>query len=150
MEIERPPSSALIKRLRDASRARPRSLGFGRREDEAAAPPLVLIARIDGLNASAASQAAATGAAAVRIHDWRTEPFRPRAGACADRMRTQNARVIARTRPPRRGFRPMTSTRGLVRRMTLGGYVMEIFRRISMSVSIAPVPSTTEASGSSA
>src|SRR4051812_35560054 len=92
MEIERPPSSALIKRLRDASRARPRSLGFGRREDEAAAPPLVLIARVDGLNAPAASQAAAAGAGAVAfalspdeasaLAAGQTDPVREAVAAC--------------------------------------------------------------------
>src|SRR5262245_61365352 len=65
MEIDRPPTSTLIKRLRDASRARPRSMGFGRREDEAAAPAMVLIARVAGLDAAAARAAADDGAAAI-------------------------------------------------------------------------------------
>jgi hypothetical protein len=43
MEIERPPASTLIKRLRDASRAKPRSMGFGRRQDEPAAPAMLLV-----------------------------------------------------------------------------------------------------------
>jgi hypothetical protein len=65
MEIDRPPTSTLIKRLRDASRAKPRSMGFGRREDEAAAPAMVLVARIAGLDAAAARAAVEDGAAAV-------------------------------------------------------------------------------------
>jgi hypothetical protein len=55
----------LIKRLRDASRAKPRSMGFGRREDEAAAPAMVLVAQVGGLDAPAARAAAAAGAAAI-------------------------------------------------------------------------------------
>jgi hypothetical protein len=65
MEIERPPTSTLIKRLRDASRARPRSIGFGRREDEAAVPAMVLVAQVAGLDNRAARAAAAAGAAAI-------------------------------------------------------------------------------------
>src|SRR5919199_2228552 len=65
MEIERPPTSALIKRLRDASRAKPRSMGFGRREEEAAAPAMVLVAQVNGLDDRAARAAAGAGAGAI-------------------------------------------------------------------------------------
>src|SRR2546428_2864093 len=65
MEIERPPTSTLIKRLREASRAKPRSMGFGRREDEAAAPAMVLVAQVAGLDGRAARAAARAGAAAI-------------------------------------------------------------------------------------
>lgn len=65
MEIERSPTSTLIKRLRDASRAKSRSLGFGRRDDERAAPAMVLVAQVSGLDAAAAAAAVHGGAAAI-------------------------------------------------------------------------------------
>jgi hypothetical protein len=94
MELERSPTSALIKRLRDASRAKPRSLGFGRREDAPAATAMVLIAQVAGLDPSAASAATAAGAAAVAfavtgqeasaIAAGETGRLREAVGACGD------------------------------------------------------------------
>lgn len=66
MDLERTPTSALIKRLRDAARARPRSLGFGReRAGAPPPPPMLLVAEVAGLDGAAASAAVAAGAAAV-------------------------------------------------------------------------------------
>jgi hypothetical protein len=66
MELERPAKSALIKLLRAAGRARPRTLGFGRDRDEGKTPPaMVLVAQVDGLDAAAARAAVAAGASAV-------------------------------------------------------------------------------------
>jgi hypothetical protein len=65
MELERPPKSALIKRLRDASRVKPRSLGFGRRDDEKPSAAMVLVAQVGGFDAETAAAAAKAGAAAV-------------------------------------------------------------------------------------
>jgi hypothetical protein len=65
MEIERAPSSALIKRLREAGRAKPRRLGFARRDDDRAAPSIVLIAEVAGLDPEGARAATAAGAAAI-------------------------------------------------------------------------------------
>jgi hypothetical protein len=66
MELERPAKSALIKLLRGAGRAKPRSLGFGRgRDEDKPAAAMVLVAQVDGLDAAAAKAAIAAGAAAV-------------------------------------------------------------------------------------
>ena len=65
MELERPSNSALVRRLREAARAKPRSLGFGRDRDEKATPAVVVVAQVKGLDATAAKDAVADGAAAV-------------------------------------------------------------------------------------
>jgi hypothetical protein len=66
MELERPAKSALIKLLRGAGRARPRSLGFGRERAEEKQPTaIVLLAEIEGLDPAAARSAVAAGAAAI-------------------------------------------------------------------------------------
>lgn len=54
-----------MKRLRDTSRARPRSLGFGRRDEEKRTLAMVLVAQVDGLDARAAAAAVGGGASAV-------------------------------------------------------------------------------------
>src|SRR5207253_2776317 len=96
MEIERPPTSTLIKRLREASRVKPRSMGFGRREDEAAAPAMVLIAEVAGLDARAARAAAASGAAAVAFAVTGSETA---ALAAGDDAALQEAVLAGRARP---------------------------------------------------
>lgn len=66
MEPEKPATSTLIKLLRAAGRARPRTMGFGRdRDDEKQPAAIVLVAQVDGLDAAAARSAVAAGAAAV-------------------------------------------------------------------------------------
>jgi hypothetical protein len=56
----------LIKRLRDSSRAKPRSIGFGRgRDDDKPTPAMVLVAQVTGLDADATETAVKAGAAAV-------------------------------------------------------------------------------------
>ncbi len=66
MELERPATSALIRLLREAGRAKPRSIGFGRdREDGKQALPMVLVAELPGLDPEAAAAAVKAGAMAV-------------------------------------------------------------------------------------
>jgi hypothetical protein len=65
MELERPSNSALVRRLREAARGKPRSLGFGRDRDDKPTPAVVVVAEVRGLDASAARDAVADGAAAV-------------------------------------------------------------------------------------
>jgi hypothetical protein len=66
MDLERPSTSALIRRLREAARAKERSIGFAReRGAEAPAAPVVLLAEVSGLDGVAASRAVAAGAASV-------------------------------------------------------------------------------------
>jgi hypothetical protein len=85
MEIERPTSSALIRRLRDAARARPRSIGFGRDRDGAAGPAVVVVASVRGYDAAAAKKAVADGAAAVLFEGGEVgKDAREAAAACGD------------------------------------------------------------------
>jgi hypothetical protein len=66
MDLERPSTSALIRRLREAARAKERSIGFAReRGDGASVAPIVLLAEVGGLDAAAAGRAVAAGAASV-------------------------------------------------------------------------------------
>jgi hypothetical protein len=66
MDLERPSTSALIRRLREAARAKPRSIGFARERDgDGPAAAVVLLAEVDGLDSAAASRAAAAGAESV-------------------------------------------------------------------------------------
>lgn len=65
MELERPSNSALIRLLREAARAKPRSIGFGRDRDQKPTPHVAVIAEVRGLDAAAAKKAVADGAAAV-------------------------------------------------------------------------------------
>jgi hypothetical protein len=65
MELERPSNSALVRRLREAARGKPRSLGFGRDRDDKPAPAIVLVAQVAGLDPAAARKAVVDGAAAV-------------------------------------------------------------------------------------
>src|SRR5687768_14128994 len=65
MELERPSKSALVRRLREAARGKPRSLGFGRDRDEQPTPAVVLVAEVAELDAAAARKVVADGAGAV-------------------------------------------------------------------------------------
>ncbi|HEV8637661.1 MAG TPA: hypothetical protein VG370_25865 [Chloroflexota bacterium] len=66
MDLERPSTSALVRRLREAARAKERSIGFAReRETEPSPAAVVLLAEVGGLDPAAAGRAVAAGAASV-------------------------------------------------------------------------------------
>ena len=95
MDLDRRSTSALVKRLRESSRARPRSMGFGRLAEEAPpAPALVLIAEVDGCDGLAAAAAVASGATAIlfnlgesdvaQLASGNEEPLRLAVASCGE------------------------------------------------------------------
>ena len=95
MELDRRSTSALVKRLRESSRARPRSLGFSRlAADAPASPALVLIAEVDGCDGLAAAAAVASGATGIlftlsesdvtQLVSGNMEPLRLAVASCGD------------------------------------------------------------------
>lgn len=95
MDLDRRSTSALVKRLRESSRARPRSMGFGRLAEEApSSPALVLIAEVDGCDGAAAAAAVASGATSVlftlaeldisQLSSGNLEPLRLAVASCGD------------------------------------------------------------------
>lgn len=67
MDTERTSPSALVRRLREAGRAKPRSFGFARGEevDSKPRPTMLLMVEVEGLDSAAASIAIKNGAAAI-------------------------------------------------------------------------------------
>src|SRR5205814_10709102 len=66
MDLERAPKSALARKLKEASRAHPRTMGFAREHREEKPPrAMVLLVEVDGLDAKAAKAAVGAGADAI-------------------------------------------------------------------------------------
>ena len=98
-----------------ASRSLRRRAFSSRARKSSSVEPTALEAPCDS-----APTAAATGAEAVRIHDWSTDPRPPRAWAWAERTSTQATRTITSTAPPRRGLAAAISAWGFGDLMTEG------------------------------